>query len=91
MLAENCVGHLAVRDYLYRAVVVLELFLGDDVRVVAMHRAIDAYDALHNTRNRTQVVRYNHYGHPLAQALHHAVELMLEAVIDKVCRLVQDE
>ena len=56
MLAKHRMRHLAVRDYLYRAVIVFELLLGNDIRIMAMHRAINTDDTLHHTRNRTYIV-----------------------------------
>ena len=89
MLAKNGVGHLAVRDNLYRTVVVLELLLGDDVRVVAVDCTVDTNDTLHHAGYRADVVRYHHYRHSLVEFAQQGVELVLETVVHEVCRLIQ--
>ena len=52
--------HLAVGNKLNRAVVIAELLLGDDVRIVPVDITIHTNDISHDTRNRPQIVR-NHY------------------------------
>ena len=49
VVAEYGVRNVAVRYYLNRAVIVAELLLGDDVRVVAMNVAVDADNVVHDT------------------------------------------
>ena len=51
--------HVAVKDDLYRAVVVVQLLRRDEVGVVAMHMAVDADDLLDMGGNRSQNVRYH--------------------------------
>lgn len=73
VLAEDGVGNIAVRYELYRAVVVAQLLLGDDVRIVAMHVAVDTYDATHDTRDSADVVRHHNYGHMLREMVQKVV------------------
>ena len=63
VFAKYGVGNVAVCDNLYGAVVVAKLLLGDDVRVVAMHMAVDADDVINDARNRAHVVRNHHNSH----------------------------
>ena len=56
MLAQDCMRNIAMRYNLNRAVVVAQLLLGNDIRIVAMNMAIDTHDALHNTRYGTNIV-----------------------------------
>ena len=56
VFAEDSVGNIAMCDNLNRAVVVAQLLLGYDVRVVAVYVAVDADDVVHNARNSTHVV-----------------------------------
>ena len=56
VLAKYGVRHLSVRDYLDGAVVVLELLLGDDVRVVAVDGAVDTDDTLYHAGYGSHVV-----------------------------------
>jgi hypothetical protein len=56
VMLQNCVWNVSVRDNLDRAVVVFQLLGGNDVRVVAMNGAIDAYNALYDACNCAQIV-----------------------------------
>ena len=89
VLFENRMRHLAVRDDLNRAVVVVELLGGYDVRVVPMHASVDANDALDETRNRTQIVRHHHDGHTFVEPAQQRIQHVLEFVVDEVGRLVE--
>ncbi len=91
VLFENRMRHLAVRDDLNRAVVVVELLGGYDVRVVPMHASVDANDALDETRNRTQIVRHHHDGHTFVEPAQQRIQLVLEFVVDEVGRLVENQ
>ena len=91
MLAKNGVGNIAVGDNLDGAVVVAQLLLGDYVRVVAVHMTVDADDVVHNARYGAHVVRYHHNCHIVAKVVKQVVELVLEAVVDKVGGLVEDQ
>lgn len=84
-------GNRAVREELDRAVVVRQLFGRDAVGVVVMDGAIDADDLLHEARDRADVVRDHHDRHPLAQLAQRLIQLVLEAIIDEVGRLVEDQ
>jgi hypothetical protein len=48
VFSEDCVGNIAMRNNLNGAVVVAQLLLGDDIRVVAVYVAVDADDVVHN-------------------------------------------
>ena len=91
VVAQHGVGDMAVRDDLDRAAIVLQLLLGDLVRVVAVYGAIHADNLLHNAGDCTQVVRDHHNGHLAVQLLQEVVELVFKAVINKVGRLVEDQ
>ena len=67
VFAKDRMGHFAVRNYLYRTVVIFKLLFGDDIRVVAMDRAIDTNDALDNAGYCADVVRYHNDSHLLVQ------------------------
>lgn len=69
VLAEDGVGDITVGDNLDGAVVVAELLLGDDVRVVAVDMAVDADDVIHNARYSTHIVRHHHNGHIVAEVV----------------------
>ena len=91
VLAKNGVRNVAVRDELYWTIVVQQLLLGDYVRVVAVHMAIDANYAAHNTRYRAYVVRNHDYCHSLGQVMQQIIELVLKTIVYKVGGLVKDE
>lgn len=84
-------GYVAVRDELYRAIVVEKLLLGDDIGVVAMNVAIDAYDASHYTRHRAQVVRNHNDSHTLRELLKQVIEFVLKPIIDKIGGFVKHQ
>ena len=63
------VGYVAVCDYLYGAVVVAKLLLGNDIRVVAVHMAVDANDVVYYARYGAHVVRYHHNSHVVAKVV----------------------
>ena len=69
VLAEDGVGDITMGDDLYGAVVVAELLLGDDVRVVAVDMAVDADDVVNDARDSADVVRHHHNGHVVAQVV----------------------
>ena len=69
VVRKHGVRNRAVRYELYRAAVVVELLLCDDVRVVAMHRAIYADNALYDARYGANVVRYHNYCHTFIELL----------------------
>lgn len=69
VLAEDGVGNIAMRDNLYGAVVVAQLLLGDDVRVVAVDMAVDADDIVHDARYCAHIVRHHHNGHIVAEVV----------------------
>lgn len=69
MLGEDGMWNIAVGDQLNRAVVVTELLLGDDVRLVAMYVAVDAHYATHNTRYSADVVRHHNNCHTLGEVV----------------------
>ena len=77
-------------DYLYWAVVVAELFLGDYIGVVAVYVAVDADNVAHNTRYCANIVRHHNDGHILVQVAKKHIQLILEAVVNKVGRLVEN-
>lgn len=91
VMLQNCVRNVSVRDDLDRAVVVLQLLGSDDVRVVAMYGAIHADNALHNARDGAQIVRHHNYRHTLVQTMQERVEFVLELVVHKVRRLVENQ
>lgn len=91
MMFQNSVWNVSVRDNLDRAVVVLQLLGSDDVRVVAMNGAIHADNALHHTCNGAQIVRHHNYRHTLVQTMQERVEFVLELVVHKVRRLVENQ
>lgn len=88
---ENGVGDIVVEDHLDRAVVVLQELGGEFRGGVAVNGAVDADDAPHNRSNSAHIVRHHDNSHLLAQALQNLVQLLLEAVIDKVGRLVENQ
>ena len=88
MLAKNRMWYVTVRNKLNRAVVVAELLLGDDIRVVAMHVAVDAHNATHNTRYGAYIVRDHNDGHLLGEVVEKVVKFVLELIVYKVRRLV---
>ena len=69
VLAKNCMRYVAVRDKLYWAVVVAQLLLGDDVRVVTMDVVVDADDALDYARHGANVVRHHNDCHLVGQVV----------------------
>ena len=69
VLAKYSVGYMSVRDNLYRTVVVAQLLLGDDVRLVAVYVAVDTHNALNNARYGTDVVRYHDDGHIVSKVV----------------------
>ena len=73
MLAKNGVRNFAVRNYLYRTVVIFELFFSNDVRVVAVYGAIHADYTLDHTCNSSHIVRNHHYRHTLVQLVEQSV------------------
>ena len=89
VFAEDGVGNIAMRDNLDGAVVVAQLLLGDDVRVVAMDMAVDADNVIHNARYGTHVVRPHHNSHVVAEVVQKIIQLILEAVIHTVGGLVE--
>ena len=89
VFAKDGVGNVAVGDNLDGAVVVAQLLLGDDVRVVAMDMAVDADNVIHNARYGTHVVRHHHNSHVVAEVVQKIIQLILEAVIHKVGGLVE--
>ena len=91
VMLQNRVRNVSVRDNLDRAVVVLQLLGGDDVRVVAMNGAIHADNALYHTGNSAQIVRHHNYRHTLVQTMQERVELVLELIIHKVRRFVENQ
>ena len=60
------VGYVTVRYDLNGAVVVAQLLLGENIRVVTMCCAINADDTLHNAGDCAQIVRNNHHSHIMA-------------------------
>ena len=91
MFAQYGVGDVAVRYYLYGAVVVTQLLLCYYVRVVAVYMTIYTDYALHDARYCTYVVRYHDYCHALGKVVKHGIELVLEAIIYKVRGLVEHQ
>ena len=91
VMLQDRVWNVSVRDNLDRAVVVLQLLGSDDVRVVAMNGAIHADNALHHTCNGAQIVRHHNYRHTLVQTMQERVEFILELVVHKVRRLVENQ
>ena len=83
--------HVAVKDDLYRAVVVVQLLRRDAVGVVAMHMAVDADDLLDMGGNRSQIVRYHDDGHFVVELFEQRVKLLLEPVVDEIGRFVQNQ
>ena len=73
MLTKDGVGNIAVGDNLDRAVVVAELLLCDDVRVVAVNMAVDADDVVHNARYGAHVVRHHHDCHVVVKMVQKVV------------------
>lgn len=69
VLAEDRVGDITVGDNLYGAVVVAQLLLGDDIRVVAVDMAVDADDIVHDARYCAHVVRYHHNSYLVAEVV----------------------
>ena len=67
VFAKDRMWHFAVRNYLYRTVVIFKLLFGYDIRVVAMDRAIDTNDALDNAGYCADVVRDHNDSHLLVQ------------------------
>lgn len=65
--AEDGVGNVAVRNKLYGAVVVAQLLLGDYIRVVTVHVAVDADDVTNHARNGAHIVRYHDDSHLVVQ------------------------
>ena len=91
VMLQDRVWNVSVRDNLDRAVVVLQLLGSDDVRVVAMNGAIHADNALHHTCNGAQIVRHHNYRHTHVQTMQERVEFILELVVHKVRRLVENQ
>ena len=63
VFSEYGVGNITMCYYLKWAVVIAQLLLGDYIRVVAMHVAINAYDVAHNARYCADVVRDDNNSH----------------------------
>ena len=56
VFAEDGVWNVAMSNQLNRAIVVAQLLLGDDIRLVAMYVAVDTHNAAYNTRYCANVV-----------------------------------
>ena len=56
-----------------------------------MNVLVDAKDALYDARDSAQVVGYHNDGHTLIELLDHIVELIFEAIVDEVGRLIKNE
>lgn len=88
---QHGVGDVPVRYQLNRAVVVAQLFLGQNVRTVAVDLPVDADDLLHDAGDRTDVVRHHDDRHAGVQFMQRAVKLLLEFVVHEIRGFVQDQ
>ena len=88
---QHGVGDVPVRYQLNRAVVVAQLFLGQNVRTVAVDLPVDADDLLHDAGDRADVVRHHDDRHAGVQFMQRAVKLLLEFVVHEIRGFVQDQ